>query len=98
MSQIETWSRLAAAIRHHLIDPMRDRNITLEDLTGCESGWNQSSAYPKGHGTRTLARLSCAAKAPVPKLSFCPGKLWKVKNFKQFGAGCKALESRGNCA
>jgi len=30
--QIETWSRLPSAIREHLVERMRDRNITLDDL------------------------------------------------------------------
>lgn len=32
MPQIETWSRLPIAIRDHLVERMRDRNIGLEDL------------------------------------------------------------------
>ena len=32
MPQIETWSRLPAAVRDHLVDRMRDRNISLPDL------------------------------------------------------------------
>jgi hypothetical protein len=32
MPQIETWSRLPSAIRDHLIDRMRDRKISLDDL------------------------------------------------------------------
>ena len=32
MPQIETWSRLPAAIRDHLVERMRDRKISLEDL------------------------------------------------------------------
>jgi hypothetical protein len=32
MPQIETWSRLPAAIRDHLIDRMRDRKISVNEL------------------------------------------------------------------
>jgi len=32
MLQIEIWSRLPVAIRDHLAERMRDRNINLEDL------------------------------------------------------------------
>ncbi len=32
MPQIETWSRLPAGIRAHLVERMRDRNMTLDDL------------------------------------------------------------------
>ena len=30
--KIETWSRLPAAVRDHLVERMHDRNIGLEDL------------------------------------------------------------------
>ena len=32
MPQIESWSRLPAAIRDHLVQRMHDRKISLEDL------------------------------------------------------------------
>jgi len=32
MAQIETWPRLPAALREHLLERMHDRNITLDDL------------------------------------------------------------------
>jgi hypothetical protein len=32
MPQIETWPRIPAPIRDHLIERMRDRNISLDDL------------------------------------------------------------------
>jgi hypothetical protein len=32
MPQIETWSRLPAAVRAHLVERMHDRKISLEDL------------------------------------------------------------------
>jgi hypothetical protein len=32
MPQIESWPRIPAALRDHLIDRMRDRNISLDDL------------------------------------------------------------------
>ncbi|MGO9086905.1 MAG: hypothetical protein ACLQBK_16910 [Candidatus Sulfotelmatobacter sp.] len=32
MPQIETWPRIPAAIRDHLVERMRDRNISLDDL------------------------------------------------------------------
>jgi hypothetical protein len=32
MPQIEGWPRIPAAIRNHLIERMRDRHISLDDL------------------------------------------------------------------
>jgi hypothetical protein len=36
MPQIESWPRIPAAIRDHLIDRMRERHISLEDLSELE--------------------------------------------------------------
>lgn len=30
--KIETWSRLPAAVRDHLVERMHDRGVSLEDL------------------------------------------------------------------
>ncbi len=32
MPQIETWPRILVAVRDHLAEPMRDRNVSLDDL------------------------------------------------------------------
>jgi hypothetical protein len=32
MPQIETWPRIPAAIRDHLVERMHDRNVGLDDL------------------------------------------------------------------
>jgi len=32
MPQIEIWSRLAHLVRDHLVESMRDRKISLDDL------------------------------------------------------------------
>ena len=32
MPRFETWRRIPAAIRDHLIEPMRDPNVGLDDL------------------------------------------------------------------
>ena len=32
MPKIETWDNLPAAVRHHLIERMRDRSIGIADL------------------------------------------------------------------
>jgi hypothetical protein len=32
MPRIETWPRIPAAIRDHLVERMHDRNIGLDDL------------------------------------------------------------------
>jgi len=32
MPQIETWLRLPAALRKHLVERMHDRNISVDDL------------------------------------------------------------------
>ena len=43
MPQIETWSRLPAAVRNHLVERMHDRNISLDDLNQLRI-WIESKA------------------------------------------------------
>jgi hypothetical protein len=39
MPQIEIWSRLPPSVRDHLVERMRDRNISLNDLNLPEGPW-----------------------------------------------------------
>jgi hypothetical protein len=72
MPQIETWSRLPAAVRAHLVERMHDRKISLEDLNQLRLWMEAKPLVPEGHGTRTSVRSSCAEKAAIRKHS-CGG-------------------------
>ena len=48
MPQIEGWSRIPAAIRHHLIERMRDRNISVKDLNDLRVWLESKPNVPDG--------------------------------------------------
>jgi hypothetical protein len=48
MPQIETWSRLPAAVRDHLVERMRDRNISVEDLNQLRVWIESKPIVPEG--------------------------------------------------
>ena len=48
MPQIETWSRLPAALRDHLVERMRDRYITLQDLNQLRLWMETKPDVPEG--------------------------------------------------
>ncbi len=48
MPKIETWSRLPAAVRDHLVDRMRDRNISVQDLNQLRLWMETKPEVPEG--------------------------------------------------
>jgi hypothetical protein len=48
MPQIETWSRLPAAVRAHLVERMHDRKISLEDLNQLRLWMEAKPKVPEG--------------------------------------------------
>jgi len=61
--QIETWPRFPAAIRDHLVERMRDRKISLQDLNQLRLWIESRPEVPEEPGTKILARSNCTAKA-----------------------------------
>jgi hypothetical protein len=70
MPQIATWSELPAGIRDHLVERMRDRKISLDDLNQLRVWIESRPTFLKMSGTRTLARSNFAVRAGIPRLSF----------------------------
>ncbi len=48
MPQIETWSKLPPAVRDHLVERMRDRNISLQDLNQLRLWIESKPNVPEG--------------------------------------------------
>jgi len=48
MPQIENWSRLPATLRDHLVERMRDRNISLQDLNHLRLWMETKPEVPEG--------------------------------------------------
>jgi hypothetical protein len=70
MPQIESWPRIPAPIRNHLIERVRGRNIDLDDLNQLRVWWRPSRLYPQGRGTRISVPSNYAVRASIPKPFF----------------------------
>jgi hypothetical protein len=75
MPQIETWSRLPVPLRDHLVERMRDRNISVNDLNRLRLWMETKPEVPEGPWYKDLVRSSFAVKADIQKLFFSLAKL-----------------------
>ena len=74
MPQIETWSRLSAAIRDHLVDRMRDRNITLDDLNQLRLWVESKPNVPDGPWYKDFGSFKLCGEGKYPKTFLLAGQ------------------------
>jgi hypothetical protein len=67
MPQIETWSRLPAALRNHLIERMRDRNIGVEDLNQLRLWMETKPEIPEGRWYKDFGSFKLCGEGKYPK-------------------------------
>jgi hypothetical protein len=77
MPQIETWSRLPAAIRDHLVERMHDRNISLEDLNKLRVWINLEPKVPEGQWYKDFGSFKLCGEGKFPKTFLLPGQAAK---------------------
>lgn len=77
MPQIETWSRLPAAIRDHLVERMHDRNISLEDLNKLRVWINLEPKVPEGQWYKDFGSFKLCGEGKFPKTFLPPGQAAK---------------------
>ena len=74
MPQIETWDRLPAAIRDHLVERMRDRNIHLQDLNQLRI-WIESKPHvPEGLWYKSFGSFQLCGEGKYPKTFLLPSQ------------------------
>jgi hypothetical protein len=74
MPRIETWSRIPDAIRNHLIERMRDRNISLSDLNQLRIWMESSPNVPDGPWYKDFGSFKLCGKGRYPKTFLLPGQ------------------------
>ncbi len=67
MPQIESWSRLPARIREHLVERMRDRNISLDDLNQLRIWIESRPVVPEGPWYRDFGSFKLCGEGKYPK-------------------------------
>lgn len=74
MPRIETWSGLPPSIRDHLIERMRDHNITLEDLNELRVWLASKPTVPEGPWHKEFGSFKLAGEGRYPKTFLLPGQ------------------------
>ena len=77
MPQIETWSRLPDAIRNHLVDRMRDRNISLNDLNRLRLWMETKPEVPEGPWYKDFGSFKLCGEGTYPKTFLLAGQAAK---------------------
>ncbi|HEV2713868.1 MAG TPA: hypothetical protein VGU64_01300 [Terriglobales bacterium] len=67
MPQIETWSHLPSAIRDHLVERMRERNITLDDLNKLRRWIESKPTVPEGNWYKDFGSFKLCGTGKYPK-------------------------------
>jgi len=71
---LETWSRLPAAVRDHLVERMHDRYVGLEDLNRLRV-WVQSKAeVPEGPWYKDFGSFKLCGEGKYPKTFLLGGQ------------------------
>ena len=77
MPQIETWSRLPAAVRDHLVERMQDRNISLQDLNQLRVWIESKPNVPDGSWFKDFGSFKLRGEGKFPKTFLLPGQAAK---------------------
>ena len=75
MAEIETWSRLPAAVRNHLIERMRDRSISLEDLNHLRLWIESKPNVSEGAWYKDFASFKLCGEGRYPKTFLLAGQV-----------------------
>jgi hypothetical protein len=74
MPQIETWPRIPAAIRDHLIERMRDRSIGIEDLNRLRLWLESKPSVPEGPWYKDFGTFQLCGEGRYPKTFLLSGQ------------------------
>jgi hypothetical protein len=77
MPQIEGWSRIPTAIRNHLIERMRDRNISIKDLNGLRVWLESKPKVPDGPWFKDFGTFKLCGEGRYPKTLLLSGQTAK---------------------
>ena len=77
MPQIEGWSRIPAAIRNHLVERMRDRNISVKDLNDLRVWLESKLSVPEGAWYKDFGTFKLCGEGRYPRTFLLPGQAAK---------------------
>ena len=74
MQHLKTWDKLPPGIRQHLIDRMRDRNISIADLNKLRVWVESSPLVPEGEWYKGFGSFKICGEGSYPKTFLLPGQ------------------------
>jgi hypothetical protein len=72
--RIETWQRLPAAIRDHLVEPMHDRKIALQDLNQLRIWIESKPDVPEAAWYKDFGSFKLCGEGKYPKTFLLAGQ------------------------
>lgn len=79
MPAIESWSRLPRAVRVHLMERMRDRRISLNDLNLLRLWIESKPDVPEGLWYKDFGSFKLCGEGSYPKTFLLAGQVAKGK-------------------
>ena len=67
MPKIEVWAKFPSSVRNHLIERMRDRKITLDDLNELRLWVESNPEVPEGKWYKDFGSFKICGDGPYPK-------------------------------
>lgn len=75
MPRIQTWDSLPPAICRHLIDRMRDRGITVQDVNDLRRWIESSPEVPEGEWYKDFGSFKLCGEGSLPKTFLLAGQV-----------------------
>lgn len=75
MPQLETWPRIPAPIREHLVERMRDRNISVDDLNQLRVWLETRPDVPGGRWFKDFGSFKLCGEGKYPKTFLMNGQI-----------------------
>jgi hypothetical protein len=74
MPQIKTWNNFPPRVRQHLIDRLRDRAITIQDLNQLRLWIETQPEVPVGDWFKDFGSFKICGQGPLAKTFLLPGQ------------------------
>jgi hypothetical protein len=75
MPKIATWGEFPSAVRHHLMERMRDRSITIADLNQLRLWVASNPTVPEGDWFKDFGSFKICGQGAYPKTFLLRGQL-----------------------
>ncbi|HZQ67566.1 MAG TPA: hypothetical protein VFA68_03515 [Terriglobales bacterium] len=75
MPQIEIWARFPSALREHLIDRMRERSVSIQDLDQLRIWVESRPEVPEGPWYKDFGTFKLCGEGKYPKTFLQAGQV-----------------------